>query len=251
VTPHSTYTVSPAYLQEAQALADEFGVLLSTHASETNAEVATVSQRYGQSPPRHLDGLGLLTERTVLAHCVHLPDDEINLLAERGTVVAHCPLSNLKLGSGVAPIPGMRQNGVRTTLGTDGPVSGNDLDMWLAMRLAATLHKGVQQNPTLMPAVEVVKMATCDAARAMGLGDKIGSLVAGKQADLILIDPEQSHLTPLYNVYSHLVYAVGRADVATVLIRGRVVMQQRQLTTLEEANVIAAVQELAQAIKKG
>jgi 5-methylthioadenosine/S-adenosylhomocysteine deaminase len=251
VTPHSTYTVSPAYLQEAQALADEFGVLLSTHASETNTEVATVSQRYGQSPPRHLDGLGMLTERTVLAHCVHVPDDEINLLAERRTVVAHCPLSNLKLGSGVAPIPGMRQNGVRTTLGTDGPVSGNDLDMWLAMRLAATLHKGVQQNPTLMPAVEVVKMATCDAARAMGLGDKIGSLVAGKQADLILIDPDQPHLTPLYDVYSHLVYAVGRADVATVLIRGRVVMQGRELTTLDEASVIAAVQELAQAIKKG
>lgn len=250
VTPHSTYTVSPQYLQEAQTLADEFGVLLSTHASETSAEVATVSQRYGQSPPRHLDGLGMLTERTVLAHCVHLPDDEINLLAQRQTVVAHCPLSNLKLGSGVAPIPGMRQNGVRTTLGTDGPVSGNDLDMWLTMRLAATLHKGVQQNPTLMPAVEVVKMATCDAASALGLGDKVGSLAAGKQADLILIDLEQPHLTPLYDVYSHLVYAVGRADVATVLIRGQVVMQERELTTLDEASVIAAVQELTQAIKK-
>ncbi len=250
VTPHSTYTVSPQYLQEAQALADEFGVLLSTHTSETNAEVATVSQRYGQSPPRHLDGMGMLTERTVLAHCVHLPDDEISLLAQRQTVVAHCPLSNLKLGSGVAPIPGMRQNGVRTTLGTDGPVSGNDLDMWLTMRLAAVLHKGVQQNPTLMPALEVVKMATCDAASALGLGDKIGSLAPGKQADLILINLEQPHLTPLYDVYSHLVYAVGRADVATVLIRGRVVMQERELTTLDEASVIAAVEELGQTIKK-
>lgn len=251
VTPHSTYTVSPQYLQEAQALADEFGVLLSTHASETSAEVTTVSQRYGQSPPRHLDALGMLTESTVLAHCVHLAADEIKLLAERQTVVAHCPLSNLKLGSGVAPIPRMRQDGVRTTLGTDGPVSGNDLDMWLAMRLAAILHKGVQQDPTLMPAVEVVKMATCDAAKALGLGDKVGSLAPGKQADLIMIDLDQAHLTPLYDVYSHLVYAVGRADVDTVLIQGRIVMQERELTTLDEASVITAVEELGQAIKKG
>jgi 5-methylthioadenosine/S-adenosylhomocysteine deaminase len=251
VTPHSTYTVSPQYLREAQALADEFGVLLSTHASETGAEVTTVRQRYGQSPPHHLDGLGMLTGHTVLAHCVHLAADEIKLLAERQTVVAHCPLSNLKLGSGVAPIPRMRQEGVRTTLGTDGPVSGNDLDMWLAMRLAAILPKGVQQDPTLMPASEVVKMATCDAARALGLGDKVGSLAPGKQADLILIDLDQPHLTPLYDVYSHLVYAVGRADVETVLIQGRIVMQERELTTLDEAGVIAAVEELGQAIKKG
>lgn len=250
ITPHSTYTVSPQYLREAQALADEFGVFLSTHASETGAEVATVSRCYGQSPPRHLDGLGMLTERTVLAHCVHLAADEITLLAERQTIVAHCPLSNLKLGSGVAPIPRMRRDGVRTTLGTDGPVSGNDMDMWLAMRLAAILHKGVQQDPTLMPAVEVIRMATCDAAKSLGLADKVGSLAPGKQADLILIDLDRPHLTPLYDVYSHLVYAVGRADVETVLIQGRIVMQERTLTTLDEASIIAAVEELGQAIKK-
>lgn len=248
VTPHSTYTVSPQYLQEAQALADEFGVLLTTHASETAQEVTTVSQRYGQSPPRHLDSLGMLTERTVLAHCVHLPGNEIELLAQRRTVVAHCPMSNLKLGSGVAPLPQMRRGGVQTTLGTDGPVSSNDLDMWAAMRLAAVLHKGVQQNPTLLSAQEVVKMVTCDAAAALGLDDKIGSLVAGKEADIILIDLNRPHLTPRYDVYSHLVYAVGRDDVTTVFIRGRIVMQQRQLTTLDEASAIAAVQELAQQI---
>jgi 5-methylthioadenosine/S-adenosylhomocysteine deaminase len=251
VTPHSTYTVSPSYLREAQALAGEFGVLLSTHASETTTEVRTVSQRYGQSPPRHLDQLGLLTERTVLAHCVHLPDDEIDLLAERQTVVAHCPMSNLKLGSGVAPLPKMRQSGVQTTLGTDGPVSSNDLDMWAAMRLAAVLHKGVQQNPTLLLAQEVVKMVTCDAARALGLDDKIGSLVPGKQADLILIDLNRPHLTPRYDIYSHLVYAVGRDDVATVLIQGRVVMRKRQLMTVDEPTVMAMVQDLAQEIKRG
>jgi 5-methylthioadenosine/S-adenosylhomocysteine deaminase len=245
VTPHSTYTVSPQYLREAQALADEFGVFLSTHASETATEVQTIKQRYGQSPPRHLDALGMLTERTVLAHCVHLLPDEMELLAQRQIIVAHCPLSNLKLGSGVAPIPQMRRAGVRTAVGTDGPVSGNDLDMWLAMRLAAVLHKGVQQNPTLLSAQEVVKMATCDAARALGLGDKIGSLTPGKEADIILVDLHRPHLMPRYDVYSHLVYTVGRADVSTVLIQGRTVMQNRRLLTVDEAGVMAAIQALA------
>jgi 5-methylthioadenosine/S-adenosylhomocysteine deaminase len=193
----------------------------------------------------------MLTERTVLAHCVHLPDDEIDLLAERQTVVAHCPMSNLKLGSGVAPLPKMRQSGVHTTLGTDGPVSSNDLDMWAAMRLAAVLHKGVQQNPTLLLAQEVVKMVTCDAARALGLVDKVGSLAPGKQADLILIDLNRPHLIPRYDVYSHLVYTVGRDDVATVLIQGRMVMRKRQLTTVDEAAVMAKVQDLAQEIMRG
>ncbi len=245
VTPHSAYTVSPQYLKEAQALAAEFGVFLSTHASETAVEVKTIGERYGQSPPRHLDGLGMLTERTVLAHCVHLSPDEIELLAQRQTIVAHCPLSNLKLGSGVAPLPQMRQAGVRTAIGTDGPVSGNDLDMWLAMRLAAVLHKGVQQNPTVLSAREVVKMATCDAAQALGLGDKIGSVRPGKEADLILIDLNRPHLTPRYDIYSHLVYAVGRDDVSTVLIQGRPVMRNHQLLTVDEAGVMAAVQALA------
>lgn len=248
VTPHSTYTVSPQYLREAQALADEFGVFLSTHASETATEVQTIKQQYGQSPPRHLDELGMLTERTVLAHCVHLLPDEMELLAQRQTIVAHCPLSNLKLGSGVAPIPQMRRAGVCTTVGTDGPVSGNDLDMWLAMRLAAVLHKGVQQNPTLLSAREVVKMVTCDAAHALGLGDKIGSLTPGKQADVILIDLHHPHLTPRYDVYSHLVYTVGRADVSTVLIQGCIVMQNRRLLTVDEAEAMAAVQALAREI---
>jgi 5-methylthioadenosine/S-adenosylhomocysteine deaminase len=248
VTPHSTYTVSPRYLKEAQALADEFSVLLTTHVSETVTEVTTVNQRYGQSPPRHLDALGMLTPRTILAHCVHIPDDEINLLAERQTAVAHCPMSNLKLGSGVAPLPKMHQSGVQTTLGTDGPVSSNDLDMWAAMRLVAVLHKGVQQNPTLLSAQEVVKLVTCDAANALGLGNKIGSLVPGKQADIILVDLNRPHLIPRYDVYSHLVYTVGRDDVATVLIQGQTVLDNRQLTSVDEASIIQAVQELAQKI---
>ncbi|MFN8455384.1 MAG: amidohydrolase family protein [Anaerolineae bacterium] len=127
----------------------------------------------------------------------------------------------------------------------DGPVSGNDLDMWLAMRSTAVLHKGVQQNPTLLSAREVVKMATCDAAQSSRVGDKIGSLIPGKEADLILIDLHRPHLTPRYDVYSHLVYTVGRADVSIALIQGRIVMQNRRLLTIDEAGVMAAVRDLA------
>jgi 5-methylthioadenosine/S-adenosylhomocysteine deaminase len=248
VFPQSTYTVAPENLKKTRALADEFGVIWGTHVSETATEVSTVTDRYGRTPPRHLDHLGLLSDRTVLAHCVHLSDEEVDLLAERGAVAVHCPLSNLKLASGIAPLPRMRQAGVRVTLGTDGAASGNDLDMWLAMRLAAVVHRGVHGDPTFLPAPEVVKMVTSDAARALGLGDRVGSLEVGKRADIILIDLNRPHLVPLYDVTSHLVYAVGRDDVSTVLINGQVVMRNRQLLTIDNAATIAEVRAMGQQI---
>jgi 5-methylthioadenosine/S-adenosylhomocysteine deaminase len=248
VMPHTTYTVAPENLEKTHALADEFGVFWGTHASETVAEVSTVTDQYGRTPPRHLDHLGLLSDRTVLAHCVHLSDEEVDLLAERGTVAVHCPLSNLKIASGIAPVPRMRQVGVSVTLGTDGAASGNDLDMWLAMRLAAVVHRGVHGDPTFLPAPEVVNMVTCDAARALGLGDRVGSLEVGKRADVIIIDLNRPHLVPLYDVYSHLVYAVGRDDVSTVLINGQVVMRNRQLLTIDEEATMAEVRAMAQRI---
>jgi 5-methylthioadenosine/S-adenosylhomocysteine deaminase len=248
VFPHTTYTVAPENLKKTRALADEFGVFWCTHVSETAAEVSTVMDRYGRTPPRHLDHLGLLSDRTVLAHCVHLSDEEVDMLAERGTVAVHCPLSNLKLASGIAPVPRMRQAGVCVTLGTDGAASGNDLDMWMAMRLAAVVHRGVHGDPTFLPAPEVVNMVTCDAARALGLGDRVGSLEVGKRADIIIIDLNRPHLVPLYDVYSHLVYAVGRDDVSTVLINGQVVMRNRQLLTTDEQATMAEVRAMAQQI---
>jgi 5-methylthioadenosine/S-adenosylhomocysteine deaminase len=248
VMPHTTYTVAPENLQKTYALADEFGVFWTTHVSETAAEVSTVKDQYGRTPPWHLDHLGMLSDKTVLAHCVHLSDEEIDLLAERGTVAVHCPLSNLKVASGIAPVPRMRQAGVSVTLGTDGAASGNDLDMWLAMRLAAVVHRGVHGDPTFLPAPEVVKMVTCDTARALGLGDRVGSLEVGKRADIILIDLNHPHLVPLYDVYSHLVYAVGRDDVSTVLINGQLVMRNRQLLTVDEEATMAEVRAMAQQI---
>ena len=248
VLPHGTYTVAPSGLETARDLADEYGVLLSTHLSETAAEVAQIERQYGRRPPAHLEHLGMLGPRTVLAHCVHLDASEIDLLTRRRAVVAHCPLSNLKLGSGVAPLKDMRQAGTRVALGTDGPVSGNDLDMWLTLRLTAVLHKGVHQDPALLTAREVAAWATRDAAAALDKGREIGSLEADKRADIIVLSLNRPHLTPMFDVYSHLVYAVGREDVETVIIQGKTVMRDRMLTTLNEESVLAEVQAIADQI---
>ena len=174
---------------------------------------------------------------------------EIDLLADRRTVVAHCPLSNLKLGSGVAPLDHMRRVGLRVSLGTDGPVSGNDLDMWLTLRLTAVLHKGVHQDPALITAREVAAMATRDAAEALDKKDEIGSLETGKRADLIVLNLDRPHLTPMFDVYSHLVYAAGRDDVETVVIHGRTVMRDRVLTTIDEHGVMAEVKQIAAQVR--
>ncbi len=245
VLPHGTYTVSPDILTQAWELADEFDALFHTHASETADEVSTVRERYGKTPPEHLDHLGLLTPRTSLAHCVHLNEADIEIVAERGAAVVHCPISNLKMGSGIAPLPQMHAAGVPVLLGTDGSATGNDLDMWKHMRIAAILHRGVHHDPTFQPAEKVVSSVTREAAEALGIGNRFGSIEAGKFADLILIDLNSVHLAPMYNVFSHLVYAVGREDVSTVIIHGRVVMRQRELLTIDEAETVARTRELA------
>lgn len=249
VLPHGTYTVSPEHLQSAQELADEFGAVFHIHASETPGEVETVVERYGKTPARHLQSLGLLNGRSVLAHGVHLSQDEIELLAESGSSVVHCPISNLKTAAGFAPVAALREAGVPVLLGTDGSATSNDLDMWKVMRFTALIHRGLNGDPTTNPAVEVVQMATSQAAQALGLGQQLGSLEAGKSADLILVDLDQPHLTPLYDVYSHLVYAAGREDVRAAMINGRWVMRSGELTGLDESAVMDQVRALVDQIK--
>lgn len=249
VQAHATYSVPTKLLEQAGDLAREYDALFITHASETRTEVETVTARYGQTPIEYLDSLGMLGPKTLLAHCVHLGQAEIELLAGRQTSVAHCPESNLKLGSGIAPVAAMLAAGVNVGLGTDGAATNNDLDMWGEMRTAALLQKGVRLDPTLLPAPTVLRMATLGSARALNLADKIGSLETGKRADIILVDFNQPHLTPLYNIYSHLVYSAHMADVQTVLINGRLVMHNRQLLTLDEAAVKAQAQAAARHIR--
>ena len=249
VQAHSTYTVPPELLEQCRDLAAEYEVQFITHAAETAAEVAQVQARYGKTPVELLDELGLLGPRTLLAHGVHLRDDEIALLAERDTAVVHCPESNLKLGSGIARIPALLAAGVTVGLGTDGAASNNDLDMWGEMHTAALLHKGVHEDPTVLSAQDMLKMATSGSAHALGLQDEIGSLEPGKLADLIVVDLDSLHALPRYDIYSHLVYAAHQHDVRTVFINGQPLMRNRELLTLDEESLKAEVLAVQRRIK--
>lgn len=247
--PHNHLTVSPDGLREARAIADEFGALFHTHCSETATEVERTRERFGCTPVEHLHRLGILDGPAALAHCVHVTDEDVERLAATGAVVLHNPLSNLKLGSGIAPIDRMLERGIRVLVGTDGPVSSNDLDMWTAMRFAGLLQRGAHRDPVLTPALEIVRMATSDGAAGLGLSDRVGSIEPGKRADLILIDLERPHLTPLFDVYAHLVYAVGRDDVRSVMIEGRWAMRDREVSTLDERSVLERARAIGREIE--
>ncbi|MBT2673400.1 amidohydrolase, partial [Streptomyces sp. ISL-14] len=238
VFAHSTYTLSPDQLTEIAALAREFGALLHIHAAENATEVATVEVRYGKRPVELLDSLGLLGPDLLLAHAVELTGREIAALARTGTSIAHCPVSNLKLGCGIAPVPRLLSAGVTVGLGTDGAVSSNTLDVLGAVRQAALVHKA-GGDPTAVGAERAVRLATIEGARALGLGEQLGSLETGKRADLIVLDLSAPHLRPPHDPWSTLAYAAHSADVRDTVVDGRVLMRDRVLTTLDEEAVIA------------
>ncbi|MEW1718225.1 amidohydrolase [Streptomyces sp. NPDC093109] len=240
---HSAYTLSPAQLTDIAALAREFGALLHIHAAENASEVATVEERYGKRPVELLDSLGLLGPDLLLAHTVDLTDPEIAALARTGTSVAHCPVSNLKLGCGVAPVPRLLDAGVTVGLGTDGAVSSNTLDVLGAVRQAALIHKAAG-DPTAVGAEQAVRMATIEGARALGLGDQLGSLEAGKRADLVVLDLAAPHLRPLHDPWSTLAYAAHSSDVRDTVVDGRILLQNRVLGPWNEAEVLAGLEAL-------
>ncbi|WP_237152789.1 amidohydrolase [Oryzibacter oryziterrae] len=246
--PHGTYTVGPEQLTVAGALARANEGFFCTHAAETLAEQATVTERYGRRVIEHLDALDLLGPRSVLAHCVHLSDGEIDLLAKSGTHVVHNPTSNLKLASGFARIPDMLKVGINLTLGTDGAISGNDLDMWLAMRLAATLHKATSGDAAAVSTAETLRMATINGARALGAADRLGSLEVGKEADFLLLAMDRLHAVPLFDPMTHVVYSANRSDVTDVFVAGRQVVRDGRLVTCDVDRLVADVRALAPAI---
>jgi 5-methylthioadenosine/S-adenosylhomocysteine deaminase len=245
VQPHAPYSASADLMVQCKELADRHGAILLTHVAETAGEVDELEAKTGYTPPAYLDNLGLLDHKTVFAHGVHLSDADIELLAERETAIVHCPQSNLKLASGTARLPMLLAAGVRVGLGTDGAASNNDLDMWGEINSAAMLHKLVNCDPTVADARTVVRMATRSGAEILGMDDRIGSLEVGKRADIILIDLEQPHLVPLYDIYSHLAYAVNKADVRTVIVEGQTIMRDRQLLNVDEHTVLHKARELA------
>jgi 5-methylthioadenosine/S-adenosylhomocysteine deaminase len=243
--PHGAYTVGPDGLQTAWRIAAARGGLFSTHAAETRAEQEIVGARYGRSVIRHLDALGVLDARTVLAHCVWLDDEEIAILARTGASVAHNPVSNLKLASGIARVPDMLAAGVRVTVGTDGAISGNDLDMWMALRLAATLHRGARLDATAVTTAQALRMVTLDGAAALGAADRLGSLEPGKLADMILLDLRRPHAAPLFDPLTHIVFSAAKSDVRHVFVGGRRVVRDGALTTIDAGAVIDEVTALA------
>ena len=249
VFPHSPYTCSPRTLRQAKDLALEKGLPYFIHLAETRDEVSLVRDRTGCTPVRFLKRLGCLDSSTVGVHVNHVDQEEMELLAEAGARVSHCPESNMKLGAGVTPLLELLARGIVVGLGTDGCAGNNDLDLFREMGTAARLHKVIRLDPALPSARTVVEMATVQAAGVLGLEKEIGSLEVGKQADLILLNLDQPHLTPLYHPLSHLVYAASGADVDTVFIAGRMVMRRRRLLTLDWEEIRDRVKEISRGIR--
>ncbi len=242
--PHGAYTVGPDNLKTAIEIARNNNGFFSIHAAETKVEQQTIADRYQTSVIRHLDNLDALWEKTVLAHCVHLDEVELDLLAQNNVTVAHNPLSNLKLASGFAPVTKMLNRGINVTLGTDGPISGNDLDMWLAMRLAATKHKAIEENPSAISTRQVLHMATLNGAKALGAQDRTGSIEVGKKADFILVDTSAPHASPMFDPINHLVFSASKNDVTHVFASGRQLVRNRELLTLDWHDIRTKVQNL-------
>ena len=248
VEPHALYTCSPPVLKLCHELAERCDVPLIMHVSENEAEVEEILKRYGRRPVAHLESLGMLSSRFIADHCVALDDRDLAILAERGVEVVHNPESNMKLASGIAPVPRLLELGVNVALGTDGCASNNDLDLFGEMDTCAKLHKVATLDPTVLPAGIVLRMATQNGAKALGLEGKIGELSPGKWADIIVVDFNQPHLTPLYQPASHLVYAARGADVRHSIIHGRLVMADRRLLTMDVNEVMNRVRAFARVV---
>lgn len=246
---HAIYTIKPPMLQKIRATAQEFGIPISIHVSESRFEIDYSRKTYGTTPATFLDGIGFFSGPTIAAHVVWPTDAEIALLAQRHVGVIHNPSSNMKISSGTSPVTAMLKAGVMVGLGTDGAATNNDLDMWEEMRLAAFLQKVSTMDPKAIPAATALRMATAGGAQAIGLGDKIGSLTPGRRADLIQVSLADPHFTPLYDVISHLVYVAHEQDVASVVVEGRVLMRNGEVLTVDVARVRAEASALAARIK--
>lgn len=250
IAPHALYTCGPDTLKRATRVADKYNTPIHIHISETDWEVEEIKARYRERPVKYLDNLGFLSRRVIAAHCVHLDDEEIGILAERGVGVSHCVESNLKLASGIAPIKKMLNSGIRVTFGTDGAASNNDLDILSEMSTAAKLHKAASGDPTALDSRRVLLMATRWGAEVLGLGDVTGSLERGKAADLVVINLEKPHLTPMYDIYSHIAYSARASDVETVVVGGTIVINNGRLQNGDEAEVMDKAKRWSERIKE-
>ena len=247
--PHSTYLMGEDHLRRTAALAQQCGARIHVHAAETRGEMQQVADRHGgKSPIEVLHDTGLLPN-AVLAHGVHLSDTDIAAIAAARATVVHCPASNFKLASGFARVVDLLRGGVNVALGTDGPASGNDLDLWIAMRLAGYGQKNVARDPTVLPAHQVVRMATLNGARALGIDHLVGSLEVGKQADVIVLDAESPSLTPTFDPHVAVVASAGRGDVRHVIVDGHIVVRDRVAQTIDVTATLAAAHTFAETVR--
>ncbi len=245
---HSPYTCSPETLTSVKAAARKGDVLYSIHVAETKDEVAIIREKFGKTPLQYLQDIDILDDRTLAVHCIWLQDYEMEMLKASNVRVSHNPESNMKLAAGCAPIPVLIEKGIAVGLGTDGSASNNDLDMFREMDTAAKLHKVIQMDSTVMAATTVLKMATINGAKCLGLEDRIGSIEPGKSADLIIVDMRKPHLVPMHSYYSQLVYAASGADVNTSIIGGKIVMQDRKLQLIDLPSIMQEVRGIAKLI---
>lgn len=245
ISAHAPYTTSSWVIRQARELANSYKLPFSIHVAETRWEYDYVMKKFGKSPVKYLDSIGALGSSTIAAHSVHLDADDIDIFARRGVGVAHNPQCNMKLASGVAPVPAFLKAGIKVGLGTDGVASNNDLDLFEEARTAAFLHKLSSQDPTVLDARTLVEMATMGGARVLGMQDQIGSLETGKKADMIMLNLDQPHAHPVYNIYSLIIYSLKGSDVDTVMIDGKLMVENRKLQTLDLGRLYDKVENLA------
>lgn len=241
--PHAPNTCSREFLMKVKEQAKQDNAKIHIHVLETEAELNQMKEQFGMCSVNMLDEIDFLDNDVIAAHCVWLSDGDMDILNERGVNVSHNPVSNMKLASGIAPVPKMLARGVNISLGTDGCASNNNLNMFEEMKTAALLHKVDTSDPTVLPAQQVLEMATINGARAMGINS--GMLKVGCMADVIIVDMDKPHLTPRYNVASHLVYSASGADVRTTIVNGKVLMDDYKVLSMDEQTVMEKAKDAA------
>ncbi len=246
VAPHAPYTCSPNFLKQTMDLAKELNTGIHIHLSETKKELEDSLKEHGKTPIEHVNDLGLLDFHTIGAHCVHVNDDDIKIIKEKGLFPVNNPTSNLKLASGFAPVDAMLKAGIPVALGTDGSSSNNNLNMFEEIHLASIINKAVTGDAVSVPAIKALEMATINGARALDWEDEIGSIELGKKADLILIDTDKSHFYPHHNQISALAYSTQGSDVDTVIVNGKILMENRIIRTLDVEKIKYMAEKRAQ-----
>lgn len=245
IAAHAPYTVGPRNLIREAEIAEEFGVPLQIHVAETRWEVETSLEKHKLTPVAYLESLGFLSDQVVAAHCVHLSPEDIEILAENKVGVSHNPVSNLKLASGLSPVEPMRAAGIRVGLGTDGAASNNTLDLLRDLQITTLLHKGTGGDPTALPARAVLEMATRVGADVLGLGDRVGRLKVGLDADIVCFSLKDAHSTPIYDPFSHMAFAARASDLRHTIVGGKTVVREGELQSLDLERILAQSREVA------